>query len=1048
MTTLLLFLLFSFSLFSSPAYEKDPLVMVEGCVHAITGDLVISHDDPEGFPIHRVYNSKDGKWALVPHAHLVLYGQKEKDKDKDKKKKKKKDKDKEKYTYDLVKLCEPNGCLVTYHRTTNDQFALKLPTGFTNTARGEIGARNDLKNQKMVQNDTFTFNVTTPNGTKRIYKKAYAVDHDLHFLLLQEELPSGKIYQFEYDQLHRIHTIRCGGNTCRWQRINQSDLDLEWTTGEKISYRYSMQKDASQLKRVSHNESEENFDYTNSRLTKWKRFDGKILLIEYTHEGKVAALKSQEGALLHSFIYFPQKTEVVHSNGSKTIYTYSPSLCPEKIESASEKLQLQWSEDGKILSKILMDTENNILLAQKYTYDDFGNPIKETSNEETIEREFDLLNRITKVKGKEVTELEYLNNTGLISAKIIKNGESTLRTFYEFGPKNELTKVIIDDGPDATYKRVIEIEGGPIHPTSVTEKADSTLLKKTVYYYEEEGITEEIYDADGSLCLKRATSCSGIHKPWEETIPIGVSHEGGYEIKRDYFGRVIAKKLYDAQGMLLEEETWTYNALYLLSHKDKTGLITDYSYNREGRKVREVLHSSRGDIEKTFSYDVQGRLEKIQDGGLITYFRYNEKDQVVEKWEEDLDENRLQKLSYSYTNEGIVVTHFTSHGHATYPLKPTASPPPFKELPEIQYTKDAAGRLIDVKSKDQTIHYSIQYNKRSQPILIVDHANGTSGRRIYDDLGNLIEETLLNGQTIKSDYDLRGRKLQLTLPDDSQVFYTWGAKFLQEVYRITRRAQYEYRHRFLSYDLAGFPTKQRLIEGFGELSFEIDNDLCISAVNSRHLQERAEDLLPEEFETAQQEYTYTCDPLNRPVLFEQAKRKIYYTYDAWNRRMSKRVRELQDGEWVETLHVHFIYDGEKEIGTMDVEEGWLRQLRVLAPHPINPGDNAIAYELEGMPYVPLHDLNGNVKKLLSVIRRKVMETYTFSYSGKEKIADYWGDSIPISKANNPWRFGSHWIDEETGLIYINGDYYDPSRKTFIGDRYNFLERLHLFQLPH
>ncbi|NGX48174.1 MAG: hypothetical protein K1000chlam3_01564, partial [Chlamydiae bacterium] len=54
---------------------------------------------------------------------------------------------------------------------------------------------------------------------------------------------------------------------------------------------------------------------------------------------------------------------------------------------------------------------------------------------------------------------------------------------------------------------------------------------------------------------------------------------------------------------------------------------------------------------------------------------------------------------------------------------------------------------------------------------------------------------------------------------------------------------------------------------------------------------------------------------------------------------------------------------------------------------------------------------------------------------------------PFSKANNPWRYGCHRIDDETGLVFIDGIYYDPNLHTFLTQPERQLEPPQLFQVP-
>ncbi|WP_155117301.1 RHS repeat domain-containing protein, partial [Waddlia chondrophila] len=72
------------------------------------------------------------------------------------------------------------------------------------------------------------------------------------------------------------------------------------------------------------------------------------------------------------------------------------------------------------------------------------------------------------------------------------------------------------------------------------------------------------------------------------------------------------------------------------------------------------------------------------------------------------------------------------------------------------------------------------------------------------------------------------------------------------------------------------------------------------------------------------------------------------------------------------------------------------------------------FEIDGIKYVPQHDLRGNVALLLSPAGKA--EVYRYSAFGEELFQE------PVS----PWRFSSKRVDEETGWVYFGRRYYAPS----------------------
>ncbi|MGK5595412.1 MAG: hypothetical protein ACSNEK_08660, partial [Parachlamydiaceae bacterium] len=101
-----------------------------------------------------------------------------------------------------------------------------------------------------------------------------------------------------------------------------------------------------------------------------------------------------------------------------------------------------------------------------------------------------------------------------------------------------------------------------------------------------------------------------------------------------------------------------------------------------------------------------------------------------------------------------------------------------------------------------------------------------------------------------------------------------------------------------------------------------------------------------------------------------------YTYDAFHRRLAKNS----------TI---YIYDGNREIGSM--VDGQFVELRVLPPKQPDIG-TAVALEIRGQVYAPVHDFFGNVIALINDSGR-LAASYSYSAFGEGIVASFC-----------PWRF--------------------------------------------
>ncbi len=146
--------------------------------------------------------------------------------------------------------------------------------------------------------------------------------------------------------------------------------------------------------------------------------------------------------------------------------------------------------------------------------------------------------------------------------------------------------------------------------------------------------------------------------------------------------------------------------------------------------------------------------------------------------------------------------------------------------------------------------------------------------------------------------------------------------------------------------------------------------------------------------------SYAYDALDRLIEVKTPSGIYRYTYDALGRRSSK----THAGKTT-----YFLWQKEQEIGAISTE-GAIEELQVLSP-----SNRAVAFELQGTLYVPIHDALGHVRTLLDSAGNCV-STYRYSAFGEEQLQ---GDVL------SPWRYSGKRMDAETGFVYFWKRYYDP-----------------------
>ena len=148
--------------------------------------------------------------------------------------------------------------------------------------------------------------------------------------------------------------------------------------------------------------------------------------------------------------------------------------------------------------------------------------------------------------------------------------------------------------------------------------------------------------------------------------------------------------------------------------------------------------------------------------------------------------------------------------------------------------------------------------------------------------------------------------------------------------------------------------------------------------------------------------TLAYDALDRLIAVELPDHsQITYTYDPFHRRLTKTLPDKT---------IRYLYDGNDEIG---FEEDGQLSIRILGNTAQAEIGSAIALQIKGATYIPLHDLQGNVSILLNPNTNEPTEEYIYSPFGQQN---------PSTQSQNPWRYLSKHTDNETGFVFFGRRY--------------------------
>lgn len=423
------------------------------------------------------------------------------------------------------------------------------------------------------------------------------------------------------------------------------------------------------------------------------------------------------------------------------------------------------------------------------------------------------------------------------------------------------------------------------------------------------------------------------------------------------------------------------------------------------------------------------------------------------------------------------------------------------------HTYDDQGHLATFLASDHSFAYHYTYDNQGNLTCIHDCIHHTSLIRHYNHLGQLIEEQLSPQLILKNSYDLAGRRISLTLPDQSSVAYHYKGLLLKSIERLSCKGESLYQHGYQYDPISHQLANSQLIGRAGTLTYETqggylskisspwweqtiaqdpqDSNQTLTHITTQDLAGQSnqffsytddnqlasetgyfnyhytydslynrltvngQDWQTNEFnqlmKTPDAEYEYDIngnlihkrenaglwhyyyDALNRLTRVEKEKEEaIEYRYDAFHRRLSELCYDwdsLKQG-WALKDQYFFLYDSNKEIGKLD-QQGHITELRVLGQGRGAEIGAAIALELEGTLYAPIHDYQGSVRCLIDVDKQSVAEFYRYSAYGLEEIFDSQGVVSTHSITGNPWRFCSKREDALTHFLFYGKRYYDP-----------------------
>lgn len=614
------------------------------------------------------------------------------------------------------------------------------------------------------------------------------------------------------------------------------------------------------------------------------------------------------------------------------------------------------------------------------------------------------------------------------------------RTLAYFGPRQE--DVIINVQEYDLLNRVVEER---------IEDSQGTIQNRICYEYDINGNREKVI----TFNEKGTSETKAIHDTHQEPIMM-IDAEGNRTIttnRFDYinqYGQFVPyKEITDPIGnqtILISDALGRQTSTI---RKNSIGQITqkqDIVYDSVGNRIRLIETVISNTIERqvvtAWTYDAANQMidcyEAIgtpeQKHTRVHYNNYGQKDLVIKPdgtqitHEYDklgrLFEFRASDNSFHYTyeydknNNPVRVTDHknktstikTFDGHSNL-VKETLG-----NCLTLYYTYDFIGRPKSITYPDNT---SIRYEYDASRLKEI-HREGPEKYvhqyKKYDLSGKVIEAQLIgDAGSVSYDYDTLGRLRETKTPQWNETIEAFDkagnllSKAVQDDEGKT--------HADFTYD-----DLYQLKSEKGIVAHDYSYDSLYNCVE-KDGNPRSYNALNQLKNDSERTYTYdlngnltgknpgekyTYDALDRLISYTQGNMTVSYEYDEQNRRLGKKVQKKG-----KESKIQYIYQGQNEVGACSYD-GKIVELRLLGVGRGAEIGAAVAIELKGKAYAPIHDHQGNVTCLVDM-RGTLFESYRYSTFGEELF----------DAASNPWRFSSKRTDDETGLVCFGRRYYEP-----------------------
>lgn len=690
-----------------------------------------------------------------------------------------------------------------------------------------------------------------------------------------------------FDANNELFSTEC------WNYDNHGNI-LTYTNALQETWTYSYDDNDNQI-------SEHGPDGRSFKLFFYD-YMNRLISTEYHGIGEVLVEKTS-----YDLVGNPIATTDIH--GNVTDYVYDAFKRPiEVIAPGVEDLEgnlyrpvTQTSYDAMSLPRLLTDPEGNQTHSSYTLYGKVSSVQFPDGSQEKFY--YDLEGRLVETISKGGVRSVYtLDVQGRPICKQVYDADSQL--IYETQSAYNAFHLIWEKDPLGVVT-TYQYDGAG---RKVEERAGDRLVS---YEYSPQGLLTRTSVASLS-CLEDALVDVCVFDALQRPVEIRQENRQGTIMKLERFG-------YDFDGNRIREERETDAGLSIVTTRfDALGIpreridpmgrkgVAEHQYdflNPHGQRVGQtecidplgqttrLTEDALGRIALSVKLDPQGKeIQRIR-------FKYNSMGKCLQTESSNplIDgDSGVQVLRWEYDSLGRVVSQmegygtaeqktisyiYHENGHLAHKIKPDGV--------KVSYLYDSAGRLKEIVAPD--VHYLYNYDAKGQVLSIHDLITQKVTMRQYDAIGNVIEETLANGLTLKTTHSAIGGLKECILPDQSRMAYRYDGGLLRAVERISSEGTLQYEHQYLQYDRSGSLLKSSLIYNLGEQTQTYDLNGSTERIQSPFFTETLERNAVGNVtcrKINENRSTFAYDPLYQ-LSEETGAFQDHYTYDSRLNRVSK-----------------------------------------------------------------------------------------------------------------------------------------------------------------